>query len=217
MAKPKVVEPIRAFAPRSEKQAEYMAQLRRNDLVFGLGPAGTGKTYTAAHHGVTQIEIGKLERYVILRPTVGVEGEDLGALPGDLEEKLAPWAQACVTEITKVAGSDRLKRWTTEGRIEAVPIAYIRGRTFDHSFVHVCEAQNLTRAQAMVIVTRIGEGSRLVIEGDLNQSDLRCGGYLGTLLKVAERGAIPHAKTQFAADDVVRSEMVKRWVKAFAA
>jgi phosphate starvation-inducible PhoH-like protein len=213
----RVVQPVQNFSPKTENQRTYYGQLKTHDVVFGIGPAGTGKTYTAAHFGVQQLDRGVLDSYVIIRPTVGVENEDLGALPGDLEEKIAPWAMPVMQEITKVAGKDKSKTWVNEGRIETVPIAYIRGRTFENSFIHVCEAQNLTRVQAMAIVTRMGENSRMVIEGDPDQSDLRCGGFLPKLLLVASRGKVPHAVTQFEEADIVRHERVKQWVYGFAA
>lgn len=207
MTKAKGVE----FEPRNTAQRRYHQQLKSHDLVFGIGPAGTGKTFVAAHYGASLLASGALDRYVIVRSMVAVEDEEMGHLPGGIDEKIAPWARPVLTEMYKAAGKDVVRRWIGEGRVEAVPIGYIRGLTFDRSFIHVCEAQNLTRSQAYAIVTRDGDGSRMVVEGDPDQVDY--GGFLPELVRLAPQ---PKAVTRFKSEDIVRSPKVRAWVEAFA-
>lgn len=216
MSKSRVQQPLLPLEPRNDRQRAYLAQLKRHDLVFGVGPAGTGKTFIAAHRGASMLDDGQIDRYVIIRSTVAVEDEDLGAIPGDYDEKIAPWARPVLAELSKIAGADRVRRWKGEGQIEAIPIALIRGLTLERTFIHVVEAQNLTAKQAMAVVTRDGDGSRMVIEGDPDQADIP-NGYLPRLLEIAEGARIPHASTRFTEEDVVRSAKTRAWVQAFAA
>ena len=201
--------PLPTFAPRSALQSQYFNQLITKPVVFGIGPAGTGKTYVAAHAAAMMLEYQKVDRLVVLRPMVAVQNENLGALPGGLEEKAGPWAVPILYELEKVAGKERMKKW----EIEVLPIGYVRGRTFENAFVHVSEAQNLTYLQAKAIVTRHGENCTMVIEGDPEQSDIRDGALLD-VLDIAQRG-VDHAVTRFTEDDVVRSDIVRQWLTAF--
>lgn len=213
MSKKASPKPIQALEPRNPRQSAYYNQIKRHDLVFGIGPSGTGKTFVVAQHAAEWLASSDSSKFVSIRPTVTVEDEEIGFLPGSVGSKIAPFTTPIVENLQKIAGHERVKLWTA--RIEFVPIAYIRGRTFDDCLVHVSEAQNVTLKQFKAIVTRIGQSTRLVIEGDPDQSDIP-GNHLLKLLEIAKAAGIPHAVTTFRAEDVVRSEMVKRWVIAFA-
>lgn len=202
--------PIPAFTPRTDRQKTYYDQIFSHPLTFGLGPAGTGKTFVAAHAAVKMMETEKVDRVIVMRPMVAVENEKIGALPGGVEEKSGPWAVPVLYEMEKIAGADRMRKWD----IEVLPIGFARGHTFENAFVHVCEAQNLTLAQAKVIVTRQGENCHMVLEGDPDQVDIK-GSALETLLKIAQHG-VNHAHTRFRDEDVVRSDAVRQWLAAFA-
>ena len=202
--------PIPRFAPRTDRQRSYYDQLTHSPLTFGIGPAGTGKTYVAAHAAAAMLEAKIVSRLIVLRPMVAVEGEKLGALPGGLEEKTGPWVVPILNELEKIAGSERVRKWD----IEILPVGFVRGHTFDNAFVHVSEAQNLTMVQSKAIVTRQGENCTMVIEGDPDQSDIK-GSSLLDLVQIATHG-VDHAITRFLDEDVVRSKAVRQWLAAFA-
>jgi phosphate starvation-inducible protein PhoH and related proteins len=208
-------EPLRAFQPRSARQQDLWSSLEDADLLFVLGPAGTGKTHVTCHHGVDRLQGGTLDRYVILRPAVAVEDEDPGALPGELDDKMAPWAAPVARELTKIAGASRVANWRDKGNLEVQPIAFIRGLTFEHALIHVTEAQNLTIKQAKAIITRFGEGSQMVIEGDPDQSDIEGPNGLEFLLRIAREDNIPHTAVEFDEADVVRHPLVRMFATAF--
>lgn len=207
----KALDPLPKFSPRTPKQAEYHRQIHQYDMTFGVGPAGTGKTHVVAQVAAELFEAGKIDRLIIIRPTIAVEGEDLGALPGGLDEKMAPWARPVFDELAKVACAERRKSW----QIEPVPIAFIRGRTFDDALIHVSEAQNLTMAQAKAIVTRVGANSKLVIEGDPDQSDLPSVNTLAQIIRCAGFTGVDFGLSRFVVDDVVRSPLAQAWLRAF--
>jgi len=200
------------FQARSEKQSQYLKAIRSNNLTFGIGPAGTGKTHVVARAAAEAICSGKFTKHIIIRPTISVEDEELGALPGDVDQKMDPWMRPILDELKMIVPFELLQKWP----IECVPIAFIRGRNFANAFVHVTEAQNLTIKQCKAIVTRMCEDSKLVVEGDPEQSDLR-EGALERLIRIAKLMSEPFGLVRFEIDDVVRSERVKQWLKAFAA
>jgi phosphate starvation-inducible PhoH-like protein len=204
-------QPLRSLEPKNHRQASYSQQIKSSPLVFGIGPAGTGKTYIAAHAAANKLYNDSDAKLIMVRPTITVDDEEIGALPGGIGEKMAPFAKPIMYELTKIAGEERVRTW--EKRIEFCPIAFVRGRTFENAFVHVSEAQNINMKQATAIVTRMGENSTLVIEGDPDQSDLNtC--FLDEMINVARRGRIHHAVTRFRTEDIVRSRLAKAWVEA---
>lgn len=206
-----------AIAPKTAAQARYLEMLGRCELSFGVGPAGTGKTFLAAAHGASLLRRGQVDRLVITRPAVEA-GEKLGFLPGDLNEKVDPYLAPIWEALNDILGADDVKRRREKGEIEAAPIAFMRGRTLSHAFIIVDEAQNLTRLQMKMVLTRIGEGSRMVVTGDPSQIDLlnaRDSGLphaLGILEGVEGTGVL-----RFSASDVVRHAMVERIVRAYDA
>ena len=204
-------------APKTATQAEYLQALSRNELVFGLGPAGTGKTFLAVAHGAGLLLRGEVERLIVSRPAVEA-GERLGFLPGDLTEKVDPYMAPVWEALTDILGAEQLRRRREKGEIEVAPIAFLRGRTLSHAFVIVDEAQNATRLQMKMVLTRLGEGARMVVTGDPTQIDLvniRDSGLahaVGLLDGVKGIGI-----TRFTAGDVVRHPLVERIVRAYDA
>jgi phosphate starvation-inducible PhoH-like protein len=204
-------------APKTKTQAEYLQALTRCELVFGLGPAGTGKTFLAVAHGAGLLLRGEVDRLIVSRPAVEA-GERLGFLPGDLTEKVDPYMAPVWEALTDILGAEQLRRRREKGEIEVAPIAFLRGRTLAHAFVIVDEAQNATRLQMKMVLTRLGEGARMVVTGDPTQIDLvnlRDSGLahaVGLLDGVKGVGV-----TRFSAEDVVRHPLVERIVRAYDA
>jgi phosphate starvation-inducible PhoH-like protein len=204
-------------APKTKTQAEYLQALAKCELVFGLGPAGTGKTFLAVAHGAGLLLRGEVDRLIVSRPAVEA-GERLGFLPGDLTEKVDPYMAPVWEALTDILGAEQLRRRREKGEIEVAPIAFLRGRTLAHAFVIVDEAQNATRLQMKMVLTRLGEGARMVVTGDPTQIDLvniRDSGLahaVGLLEGVKGIGI-----TRFSAEDVVRHPLVERIVRAYDA
>jgi phosphate starvation-inducible PhoH-like protein len=204
-------------APKTKMQAEYLQALAKNELVFGLGPAGTGKTFLAVAHGAGLLLRGEVDRLIVSRPAVEA-GERLGFLPGDLTEKVDPYMAPVWEALTDILGAEQLRRRREKGEIEVAPIAFLRGRTLAHAFVIVDEAQNATRLQMKMVLTRLGEGARMVVTGDPTQIDLvniRDSGLahaVGLLDGVKGIGV-----ARFTAEDVVRHPLVERIVRAYDA
>lgn len=204
-------------APKTPTQARYLDALSRNELVFGLGPAGTGKTFLAVAHGAGMLLRGAVDRLIVSRPAVEA-GERLGFLPGDMNEKVDPYMAPVWEALTDVLGAEQLRRRREKGEIEVAPIAFLRGRTLSHAFVIVDEAQNASRAQMKMVLTRLGEGARMAVTGDPTQIDLpnpRDSGLAHAvgLLEGVEGIGI----TRFSAEDVVRHPLVERIVRAYDA
>ena len=204
-------------APKTATQAEYLQALAKCELVFGLGPAGTGKTFLAVAHGAGLLLRGEVDRLIVSRPAVEA-GERLGFLPGDLTEKVDPYMAPVWEALTDILGAEQLRRRREKGEIEVAPIAFLRGRTLAHAFIIVDEAQNATRLQMKMVLTRLGEGARMVVTGDPTQIDLvnvRDSGLahaVGLLEGVKGIGI-----TRFSAEDVVRHPLVERIVRAYDA
>ncbi|NBB52646.1 AAA family ATPase [Rhizobium sp. CRIBSB] len=206
-----------AIAPKTPAQARYLEMLGRCELSFGVGPAGTGKTFLAAAYGASLLRRGQVDRLVITRPAVEA-GEKLGFLPGDLNEKVDPYLAPIWEALNDILGPEDVQRRRDKGEIEAAPIAFMRGRTLSHAFVIVDEAQNTSRLQMKMVLTRLGEGARMVVTGDPSQIDLlnpRDSG-LGHALRILD-----HVEgvgiLRFEASDVVRHPMVERIVRAYDA
>ena len=206
-----------AIVPKTNAQARYLETLAACELSFGVGPAGTGKTFLAAAYGASLLRRGQVDRLVITRPAVEA-GEKLGFLPGDLNEKVDPYLAPIWEALNDILGPEDVQRRRDKGEIEAAPIAFMRGRTLSHAFVIVDEAQNTSRLQMKMVLTRLGEGARMVVTGDPSQIDLlnpRDSGLphaLGILEGVKGVGVL-----RFEAQDVVRHAMVERIVRAYDA
>lgn len=159
-------------------QSHYISAIKKNDLVFGIGPAGTGKTYLAVVMAVNALKNGHVQRIILTRPAVEA-GESLGFLPGDLKEKVDPYLRPLYDALHDVLGTEHTQRLIERGVIEIAPLAYMRGRTLDDAFVILDEAQNTTMAQMKMFLTRLGFGSKMVITGDISQIDLPKGAQSG--------------------------------------
>lgn len=204
-------------APRTPGQARYLDALSKCELVFGLGPAGTGKTFLAVAHGAGLLLRGEVDRLIVSRPAVEA-GERLGFLPGDLTEKVDPYMAPVWEALTDILGADQFRRRREKGEIEVAPIAFLRGRTLSHAFVIVDEAQNTTRLQMKMVLTRIGEGSRMAVTGDPSQIDLVNAADSGLAHAVGLlEGVEGVGVNRFSSEDVVRHPMVQRIVRAYDA
>jgi len=204
-----------AIGPRSPGQATYMDLLARHEMVFALGPAGTGKTYLAVAQAVAMLTAGKVDRIVLSRPAVEA-GERLGFLPGDLKEKVDPYLRPLYDALHDMMPGDQVTRRMGTGEIEVAPLAFMRGRTLAHAFVILDEAQNTTPVQMKMFLTRMGEGTRMVIAGDLSQVDLPAGTRSGMRDALETVEGVPGiAIARFDKRDVVRHPLVARIVEAY--
>jgi phosphate starvation-inducible PhoH-like protein len=205
----------RPILARSPRQAEYIRELRANELVFGLGPAGTGKTFLAVAVGVSMLLEGRVERIILSRPAVEA-GERLGFLPGDLKEKVDPYMRPLYDALYHSLPADRVARSLDSGEIEIAPLAFMRGRTLANAFIILDEAQNTTPVQMKMALTRMGENSRMAVTGDLSQVDLPKGQHSGLQEAVQVlRGMEGVSFVRFGQADVVRHPLVTRIVKAY--
>jgi len=205
----------KSVEPRTRTQAEYVRNLFEKELVFGIGPAGTGKTYLAVAVAVSMFLDGHVDRILLSRPAVEA-GERLGFLPGDMKEKVDPYMQPLYDALNDFLPVRQLERLIEEKRIEIAPLAFMRGRTLSNAFVVLDEAQNTTTMQMKMFLTRLGEGSRMAITGDMTQIDLPRG-VLSGLIEAERvlRGVEGIAFSRFTARDVVRHPMVARIIDAY--
>ena len=205
----------RVITARTPNQTNYIRALDRSDLVFGLGPAGTGKTYLAVAHAAQCLERGDVERIVLSRPAVEA-GERLGFLPGDMKETVDPYLRPLYDALYDVLPPAKVERDLISGVIEIAPLAFMRGRTLSHAFVILDEAQNTTSMQMKMFLTRIGEGSKMAVTGDPSQIDLPPGQKSGLEHAVGLlRGVKGIEAIRFEAGDVVRRDLVARIVQAY--
>jgi phosphate starvation-inducible PhoH-like protein len=205
----------RVVSARSPTQGAYIQALDRFDLVFGLGPAGTGKTYLAVAYAAQCLERGEVERIVLSRPAVEA-GERLGFLPGDMREKVDPYLRPLYDALYDVLPPAKVERDLATGVIEIAPLAFMRGRTLAHAFVILDEAQNTTSMQMKMFLTRLGEGSKMVVTGDPSQVDLPPGQRSGLEEAVGLLRSVAGIETiRFTAADVVRRDLVGRIVEAY--
>jgi phosphate starvation-inducible protein PhoH and related proteins len=196
-------------------QQQYLMAMRKHDLVFGIGPAGTGKTYLAVVMAVNALKNGNVKRIILTRPAVEA-GESLGFLPGDLKEKVDPYLRPLYDALHDILGTEHTQRMIERGTIEIAPLAYMRGRTLDDAFVILDEAQNTTQAQMKMFLTRLGFGSKMVITGDQTQIDLPRGVKSGlitaeSILSEVKGISIVHLEQS----DVVRHPLVGRIIQAY--
>jgi phosphate starvation-inducible PhoH-like protein len=206
-----------AIGAKTAAQARYLDLLASHELVFGAGPAGTGKTFLAVAHGASLLLRGEVDRLIVTRPAVEA-GERLGFLPGDMNEKVDPYMAPVWEALSDILGADQLRRRRDKGEIEVAPIAFMRGRTLSHAFVIVDEAQNASRLQMKMVLTRLGEGARMAVTGDPSQVDLvnpRDSG-LSHAMRLLD-GVKGVAIARFEASDVVRHPLVERIVLAYDA
>lgn len=201
--------------PKTPAQLEYVRAIETHDVVFGLGPAGTGKTYLAMAMALTLLKRRVMQRIVLTRPAVEA-GEALGFLPGDLREKVAPYLRPLYDAIHDMLDPEEGQRYLDEGTIEIAPLAFMRGRTLSRSFVILDEAQNTTREQMFMALTRLGEDSRMVVTGDSSQVDLKPGVRSGLAeAEHALQGVEGIAFQRFSQEDIIRHPVVGRIVEAY--
>jgi phosphate starvation-inducible PhoH-like protein len=201
--------------PKGDNQRDYLANIVQNDIIFGVGPAGTGKTFLAVLAAVEALETEKVKRLILVRPAVEA-GESLGFLPGDFSQKVEPYLRPLYDALFDFMGEEWLQKKVEKNQIEVAPLAYMRGRTLNDSFIIMDEAQNTTIEQMKMFLTRLGFGSKAVITGDVTQIDLPAGKLSG--LKHAERvlkGVDGITFVEFQAKDAVRHRLVQSVVKAY--
>ena len=203
--------------PRSPTQARYIKAIAQQDLVFGLGPAGTGKTYLAVCSAVAMLSTGQVDRIVLSRPAVEA-GERLGFLPGDMRDKVDPYLRPLYDALYDTMPAEQVTRRLDSSEIEIAPLAFMRGRTLSNAFVILDEAQNTTPMQMKMFLTRLGENSRMVVTGDLSQVDLPSG-YKSGLSDALDvlKGIKDACFVRFSDADVVRHDLVAQIVRAYDA
>ena len=201
--------------PKTVNQRKYLDAIDQHDIVFGIGPAGTGKTYLAMAQAVAFLVAKKVSRIILARPAVEA-GEKLGFLPGDLQEKVNPYLRPLYDALYDMLDVERVARYIERGTIEIAPIAFMRGRTLNDSFVILDEAQNTTAEQMKMFLTRLGFGAKAVITGDITQIDLPSGRTSGLVEAIKVVGGIEGiAFVRFDERDVVRHKLVQQIVKAY--
>ncbi|MGI6643340.1 MAG: PhoH family protein [Bacillota bacterium] len=205
----------RPIGPRTQGQKEYVKAIRDNPLVFGIGPAGTGKTYIAVAMAVAAFKKKQVDRIILTRPAVEA-GERLGFLPGDIQEKVNPYLRPLYDALFDVLGVETFQKYKEKGLIEVAPLAYMRGRTLESSFVILDEAQNTTPEQMKMFLTRMGLNSKAVVTGDITQIDLPKGTYSGLdQVRLILREVQGISFVYLTDRDVVRHELVSRIVRAY--
>jgi len=207
----------REIRPKTAGQRAFVDAIQQNTLTFGIGPAGTGKTFLAVVMAVRALRAREVSRLILCRPAVEA-GERLGFLPGDLKEKVDPYMRPLYDSLAELLDDTVVARYLERGIIEVAPLAYMRGRTLSEAFIILDEAQNATRDQLKMFLTRLGAGSKMIVNGDVTQIDLP-GGASSGLLEVPRRfGGIPDvAIVELNETDVVRHPLVSRIIRAYAA
>ena len=203
-----------SIIPRTEKQEDYIRALTSSDQVVVFGPSGTGKTFVVSSIASSMYHTKKINKIVITRPHVAV-GEKLGSLPGDVREKCEPWALPVLDVLDKHLGKGVVDTGLKNNNIEVAPMALMRGRSFENAFIICDEAQNITFHELKMLLTRVGEGSKLVLNGDIMQSDLREADGLSKVIHLIKKYSMPIPIIEFDVEDIVRSGMTKMWVKVF--
>lgn len=207
--------PKRSVIPRSKKQKEYVKSLKNNQIIMSLGPAGTGKTYLAVAVALSMLLEKKVERIILSRPAVEA-GERLGFLPGDMKDKIDPYLRPLYDSLYDLLDYDKIQRKIESGAIEIAPLAFMRGRTLKNSFAILDEAQNTTRTQIKMFLTRIGENSKLVVNGDPSQIDLPNKNQSGLIeAQNVLKGIKEIAVIKFDHQDVIKHPLVTKIVKAY--
>lgn len=207
-------KPPVVLLPRTPKQKDFIDALTKSTQIFVLGPAGTGKTYVTATFAAKQYAAKQIDKIVITRPHVAV-GKELGFLKGDLQEKTMPWALPVLDVLEKHLGKGTVETAIKLGNIEMAPLALMRGRSFEQAFIIVDETQNITTHELKMLLTRVGEGSTIVLNGDVQQSDLKEADGLSKVIHLAKKHLLPVPIIEFGVDDIVRSDICAQWVKVF--
>ena len=206
---------LKPIKPKTLGQRKYISAIEDNIITFGIGPAGTGKTFLAIAMAAKALKNNSVSKIILTRPAVEA-GENLGFLPGDLQEKIDPYLRPLYDSLYNILGYDNFLRLKEKGIIEVAPLAYMRGRTLDNSYIILDEAQNTTREQMVMFLTRLGFGSKAVITGDITQIDLPKGKKSGLVEAVKVLKGVKGIGFDFLKDrDVVRHELVKRIIKAY--
>ena len=211
----KIKTPKKSIIPRGKNQRIYIDNIKKYEINFGIGPAGTGKTYLAVAAAVDALLNEKVDRIILIRPAVEA-GEKLGFLPGDLSQKVDPYLRPLYDALYEMLGIDKTEKFLMKGVVEIAPLAYMRGRTLNNSFIIVDESQNTTQEQMKMVLTRMGFGSHLVINGDLTQIDLPKqikSGLSHSIEVVKETDGVGF--TDFSSKDVVRHPLVKKIIDAY--
>jgi phosphate starvation-inducible PhoH-like protein len=210
-----VLEVGRQIRPRTPGQAKYIEAIRKSDLVFAIGPAGTGKTYLAVAMAVEALKQQQIRKIVLVRPAVEA-GESLGFLPGDMQAKINPYLRPLLDAIHEMVGYDQVQRLIAQDVIEVVPLAYMRGRTLNQSFIILDEAQNSTISQMKMFLTRMGHDSKIVVSGDPTQTDLPRSQHSGLADGLSRLGKIKGVQiARLTQADIVRHKLVQQIVEAY--
>ena len=218
VTEPELGQGTRAVSPRTQGQQRYVQAIRDHDIVLGVGPAGSGKTYLAMASAVAAMQRREVKRIVLTRPALEAAGERLGFLPGDLSEKISPYLRPLFDALRDLVDEDKFARMMDRGQIEVAPLAFMRGRTLSNAFVILDEAQNCTPEQMMMLLTRMGDHAKIVVNGDPTQSDLPRGMRNGLQHAVSVLSGIEGIGiVQMDVQDVVRHPLVGRIIEAYAA
>jgi phosphate starvation-inducible PhoH-like protein len=207
-------KPVSGILPKTENQDKLIKAIKSSKQVLILGPAGTGKTYVTATCAADLYTLKEIDKIVITRPHVAV-GRDIGYLPGTLEEKAQPWALPVLDVLTKHLSKGAVDTALKAGNIEVATLALMRGRSFDNAFIIVDEAQNIEVPEIKMLLTRVGEGSTIVLNGDIQQSDLKGTSGLAKIIHLAKKHMLDVPVVEFGIDDIVRSGICAEWVKVF--
>jgi phosphate starvation-inducible PhoH-like protein len=207
-------KPVSGIVPKTENQGKLITAIKTSQQVLILGPAGTGKTYVTATCAADMYTLKDIDKIVITRPHVAV-GRDIGFLPGTLEEKAQPWALPVLDVLVKHLGRGAVDTGIKSGNIEVATLALMRGRSFDNAFIIVDEAQNIEVTEIKMLLTRVGEGSTIVLNGDIQQSDLKGTSGLAKVIHLAKKHMLNVPVVEFGLEDIVRSGICAEWVKVF--
>ena len=207
-------KPTSGIVPKTVNQAKLINAIASSKQVLILGPAGTGKTYVTATCAADLYILKEIDKIVITRPHVAV-GKDIGFLPGTLEEKAQPWALPVLDVLIKHLGRGAVDTGLKAGNIEVATLALMRGRSFDDAFIIVDEAQNIEISEIKMLLTRVGEGSTIVLNGDIQQSDLKGTSGLAKIIHLSKKYMLDAPVVEFGIDDIVRSGICAEWVKVF--
>jgi phosphate starvation-inducible PhoH-like protein len=200
--------------PLNDNQRLYLGALETSDQVIVCGYSGTGKTYVAATYAANMYATRKIDKIILTRPNVSV-GKDLGYFPGTLEEKFAPWAAPVLDVLNEQLGKGVVESGIKNGNIEMAPLSTMRGRSFKNAFIILDEGQNTTIPEIKMFLTRVGKGCKVVINGDVKQSDITGQSGLSKIIHLAKKHQLPVPVIEFGVDDIVRSDICKAWIIAF--
>ena len=207
-------KPVSGIIPKTDNQGKLINAIKMSKQVLILGPAGTGKTYVTATCAADLYTLKEIDKIVITRPHVAV-GKDIGFLPGTLEEKAQPWALPVLDVLVKHLGRGAVDTGLKSGNIEVATLALMRGRSFDNAFIIVDEAQNIEIPEIKMLLTRVGEGSTIVLNGDIQQSDFKGTSGLAKIIHLSKKYMLDAPVVEFGIDDIVRSGICAEWVKVF--